>query len=404
VTDKMTDKIEKGVCMKVTAIKTFLADGGFRPWTFVKIETDSGLIGWGDCTDWGCAGPISKMVERLSEYVIGEDPLNAEYIWWKLSARCVRHAFGIAHKAMAGIDSALWDIRGKYFNAPVWQLLGGRLRDSLPLYWTHFGSARRQFSREIQKPALKTPDDLGELCDQARELGFAAVKTNLIVASVFGHKIPEMEVVFAHDQFRPLLRAARELFAFLRDRLGHDVGIALDVAFSFKLATAIRLAQELEEFDLMWFEAESFNADAVRMLRQTVKTPICMGESLFGAAQYKEFLEKQTADIVMPDLAWNAITMGKRIADLAHVHDVLFAPHNCHSPLTTYISAQVSAAVPNFYMLELDYDDVPWRDEIMTHPFEIKDGKLAVPDRPGLGSDLIEEKLLKYPAGKYSTR
>lgn len=100
----------------------------------------------------------------------------------------------------------------------------------------------------------------------------------------------------------------------------------------------------------------------------------------------------------MPDLAWNGITMGKKLADLAHAYDILFAPHNCHSPINTLVSAHVSATVPNFYLQEFDVDDAPWRDEIMSHPFVIEDGHLLLPERPGLGSDLIEEKLLQYPA------
>ncbi len=103
----------------------------------------------------------------------------------------------------------------------------------------------------------------------------------------------------------------------------------------------------------------------------------------------------------MPDLAWNGITMGKKIADMAHAYDILFAPHNCHSPLTTLVSANVCATVPNFYMMELDVDDAPWRDDLLTHPFEIEDGYLVLPNRPGLGSDLIEKELLKHPPGEY---
>ena len=100
----------------------------------------------------------------------------------------------------------------------------------------------------------------------------------------------------------------------------------------------------------------------------------------------------------MPDLAWNGITMGKKIADMAHAYDILFAPHNCHSPLITLVSASVAATVPNFFILEFDVDDAPWRDDIMTHPLEIADGHLQLSSRPGLGSDLIEEELLRHPA------
>ena len=131
------------VHMKITSVKTYIVDGGFRPWTFVRVETDQpGLVGWGDCTDWGSPGPVAATVDRYGEWVIGRDPMQAEAIWWDLSTASQRHIGGIASKAMSGIDSALWDIRGKVLGAPVWQLLGGKMRDKLRLYWTHCGTTR----------------------------------------------------------------------------------------------------------------------------------------------------------------------------------------------------------------------------------------------------------------------
>ena len=150
--------------MKITAVKTFLVDGVFRPWTFVKIETsDPGTIGWGDCTDWGAAGPVAATVERYAEWVVGRDPMQAEGIWWDLAASSVRHTGGIAWKAMSGIDSALWDIRGKVLGAPVWQLLGGKMRDRLRLYWTHCGSMRRRHGAELGTAKLENRQDLEAL-------------------------------------------------------------------------------------------------------------------------------------------------------------------------------------------------------------------------------------------------
>ena len=142
--------------LKITNVKTFIVDGGFRPWTFVKIETSDGTVGWGDCTDWGTPKPIVAMVERMAETIIGRDPMQAEAIWWELDAMSVRHTGGVAYKAMSGIDSALWDIRGKVLNAPVWQLLGGKLRDELRLYWSHFGSIRAATPGR-PRPAARSP-------------------------------------------------------------------------------------------------------------------------------------------------------------------------------------------------------------------------------------------------------
>lgn len=387
--------------MKIKKVKTFLVDGGFRPWTFVKIETDDGIVGWGDCTDWGSANIISKMVEDLGASIIGLDPLNTDYIWQKFTNFNLRHEFGIAHKAMSGIDSALWDIRGKYFNAPVWMLLGGKLRDELPLYWTHFGFTRMKAYREVGYKKLSTPDDLAAMCEEVKKEGYVAVKTNTCVADIFGYQTPDIDILFPYNEFRPTLKAINKQFTMMHECLGDEIGIALDVAFMFSTGAAIRLAQELEPFDPMWLEAESFDVKSVGTLRRSTRTPICIGESLFGTAQVRPLFEERAVDIFMPDFAWNGITMGKKMIDLAKTYDILFAPHNCHSPMTTFISAQLCAGASNFYLLEFDHDDVPWRDEIFEHPFEIENGKLKIPNRPGLGGDLIETKLLKYSAKDY---
>jgi galactonate dehydratase len=386
--------------MHITAAKTFIVDGGFRPWTFVKVETsDPGVVGWGDCTDWGSPGPVAATVERYAEWVVGRDPMQAEAIWWDLAASSVRHTGGLAWKAMSGIDSALWDIRGKVLNAPVWQLLGGKLRDTLRLYWTHCGSVRAQHAATLGLPAVETTDDVRRLAEEVLERGFTAIKTNQIALKDLPAPAARSDLFRnpAGDASPAVARNIVHVIKTFREILGPDVGIALDVAFTFKLGGAIKLARALEPYDMMWLETETFDPDALVVVRQSTTTPICHGESIFGVQGFKPYLERYAQDVIMPDLAWNGITMGKKIADFAHVYDVLVAPHNCHSPLTTLVSANVCATIPNFYILELDVDDAPWRDDLLTHPFEIENGYLKVPERPGLGSDLIEAQLLKHP-------
>lgn len=390
--------------MKITAIKPFIVDGGFRPWTFVKVETNQpGLVGWGDCTDWGSPGPVAATVERYAEWVIGRDPMQAEAIWWDLATASLRHVGGIAWKAMAGIDSALWDIRGKELDAPVWQLLGGKMRDKLRLYWSHCGSVRARHAERLGLPKVETTEDLRRLAEEVLERGYTAIKTNLFPLSDRPDAVPLLNRFSNHAGDAPpaAIRNAEAVVGTFREALGPDVGIALDVAFTFKLGGAIKLAQALEPYDLMWLETETLDPDALRLIRESTTTTICTGESLFGTHGYKPYLERHAQDIIMPDLAWNGITMGKKIADMAHAYDILVAPHNCHSPINTLVSAAVCATVPNFFIQELDVDDAPWRDDIMTHPFTIEDGYLYINDRPGLGSDLIEEELLKHPPASY---
>jgi galactonate dehydratase len=390
--------------MKITAIKPFIVDGGFRPWTFVKIETsEPGLVGWGDCTDWGSPGPVAATVERYSEWVIGRDPMQAEAIWWDLYTASMRHVGGIAWKAMSGIDSALWDIRGKVLNAPVWQLLGGKMRDELRLYWSHCGSIRTRWADRLGVPPLKTSDDLRRLCVEVRERGFTALKTNLLTLEDHPDAQPLLNRMHNHAGDCPpsVLRNAELVVSIFREELGPDVGIALDVGFTFKLGGAVKLARALEPYDLMWLETETLDAEALRVIRDSTTTTICTGESLFGTHGYKPFLHLHAQDIIMPDFAWNGITMGKKLCDFAHAYDTLIAPHNCHSPINTLVSAAICATIPNLFIQEFDVDDAPWRDEIMIHPFEIRNGHLQLSDRPGLGSDLIEAELLKHPPASY---
>jgi len=389
---------------RITAVRTYIVDGGFRPWTFVKIETnEAGLIGWGDCTDWGSPGPVAATVERYAEWALGRDPMQAEAIWWDLAAASVRHSGGIAWKAMAGIDSALWDIRGKVLGAPVWQLLGGKMRDRLRLYWSHCGSTRARHAERLGLPPVETTDDLRALAKEVLARGYTAIKTNLIPLRdrPEAHATQDRLSVPAGDAPPGAIRAAEAVVGTFREALGPDVGIALDVAFTYRLGGAIALARALEPYDMMWLETETFDPQALRMVRDASRTPICTGESLFGLHGFRPYLELHAQDVIMPDLAWNGITMGKKIADMAHAYDVLFAPHNCHSPLTTLVAANVCATVPNFYVLEFDVDDAPWRDEIMTHPLTVEDGYLHLPERPGLGSDLIEAELRKHPPASY---
>ena len=392
--------------MKITAVKTFIVDGGFRPWTFVKVETsDPGVIGWGDCTDWGSPGPVAATVERYAEWIIGRDPMQVEAIWWDLSASSVRHSGGIASKAMAGIDSALWDIRGKVLNAPVWQLLGGKMRNKLRLYWSHCGEVRYRHAERLGLPKVSTSDDLKALAEEVLARGYTAIKTNMIPLDDLPDLIPHTGrfVNVTGDAPPGAIRAVETIIGTFREALGPDVGIALDVGFWFKLGGVIKLAQALEPYDMMWLETETFDPDALRLIRDSTSTPICTGESLFGTRDYKPYFQQHAQDVIMVDLSWNGITMGKKLADMAHAYDILFATHSCQSPLATLITANLCATVPNFYIQEIDVDDAPWRDDLMTHPFEIENGYLKLPERPGLGSDMIEEELLKHPAIEYPT-
>jgi galactonate dehydratase len=383
--------------VKITGVKTFIVDGVFRPWTIVKIETDSGIVGWGDCTEWQAYKSVAATVEQLGETMIGKDPMAAEAAWWDNAGFMFRNRGGIGFKAMSGIDTALWDIRGKALDAPVWQLLGGKMRDELDLYWSHCGTDRVRFSEQLGVPKLSNLDDIYKLSEEIIDQGFKGIKTNMLPLDDLP-PIPKPKNgignsgQISHEEIQNIV----SVISTFRDALGPSIGIALDTALNYRLGGAIKLARALEPFDMMWLETETWDPSSLRTVRESTTTTICHGESLIGPEEYKPFLESHAQDIVMPDFAWNGITMGKKICDLAHLYDVAIAPHNCHSPINTLVSANICAVIPNFMILELFNDDAPWRDDLMTHPLEIKNGQLQVHNRPGLGSDMIESELVKH--------
>ncbi len=379
--------------MKITSVEPILCDGGFRPWTFVKITTDEGIVGYGDCTDWGSAVPVASCVKDLAPLIIGQDPANTERIWWQLYNKTIRSIGGIAHKAMAGIDSALWDIKGKRLGVPVYDLLGGKMRDSLRLYWTHCGSTRNTYAELLGLPPVKSLDDLARLAEEVRERGFTAVKTNIFKPGVPRGPRPVASGTISPEQ----IRDAQAVVGTFRKYGGPDLGIGLDVAFGFNMGAATKLARALEPYDMMWLETETLDPAALKAIRSATTTPICTGESLYQTHGYKPYLEAHAVDVIMPDFAWNGVSMGKKIADFAETYDVPIAPHNCHSPLTTLISAHICTAVRNFMILELDVDDPPWRDDVLTEPLDIRDGHLYLSDRPGFGADLNEQEIAKHP-------
>ncbi len=382
--------------MKISDIKTFVVDGAARPWTFVKVETDSGIVGWGDATEWDAFPGVVAMVEHMKPLVVGKDPMNGLRIWHDLANYNVRQHGGLAWKAMAGIDAALWDIRGKHLNAPVWQLLGGRVWDQIRVYWSHCGSFRARHNEKLGTPPVNNTDDLRKLGEEVLARGFTALKTNLIKLDDLPDPGATRSARMGNYATPNVLANARGVIGAFRESVGPDIGIALDIAHNFRLGGAIDIARELEEFKLMWLETETWDPGALKTVRQSTTTRICTGESLFGVEDYKPFLELYAQDVIMPDIAWNGITISKQICELAAAYDTFVSPHNPHGPICTFQSLHVSATAPNLMIMEIDGDDAPWRDDLLTHPFEIKDGHVAVPYRPGLGTDVKEDILKKH--------
>jgi L-alanine-DL-glutamate epimerase-like enolase superfamily enzyme len=229
--------------------------------------------------------------------------------------------------------------------------------------------------------------------EEVVQKGFTALKTNTFPLKDFSDKpsIGNGEIDGA------TLRNAVAIVGAFRESVGPDVGIALDVAFRFRMGGAIELARALEPYDMMWLETETLDAQALRTVRMSTKTPICHGESIYATHGFKPYLEAHAQDVIMPDIAWNGISMGKKVADMAEAYDVMVAPHNCHSPLQTLIAGHLCSTLRNFLIMEFDEDDVPWRDDVLSEPLDVKNGYLSLSDKPGFGVDLNEKEIARHP-------
>ena len=262
--------------MKITSIETFIVDGGYRPWTFVKVETDEGVTGYGECSDGRAPAGVVGTIESLAPVLIGQDPRAFEMRFWDMLRRVRQSPGGIAAKAIAGIDCALVDIKAKALGISVVELFGGPTRDRTRLYWSHCGTTRAMWSDLVGTPPLRSMQDIADLGREVVSRGFTALKTNIVMPG------DPAEVFFGGfggglgttDQYvtRPLLRHIEALIGTFRDAVGPDVDINLDLNFNFKPESVMRIAKVLEQFDLLWLEVDMYDPDAILQIKQSTST------------------------------------------------------------------------------------------------------------------------------------
>jgi L-alanine-DL-glutamate epimerase-like enolase superfamily enzyme len=387
--------------MKITRVEPLHCDAGWRPWTFVKIETDEGLTGYGECSDNRSPRAIAGCVRDLVHLLVGQDPRPVEKLYWDLYRPLRQSPGGIVQKAIAGIECALWDIKAKALGVPVYELFGGPLRDSVRLYWSHCGTYRAQYPELFGTPPLRSMKDIADLGREVVRRGFTALKTNIVMpgnpASVLwqgfggGYGTTDQNITPA------ILRAITDLIGTFREAVGAEVDLCLDLNFNFKTEGCLRIAKAVEPFDLLWLEIDNYDPEALLQIKQSTTTRLCSGENLYTMRQYRPYFDRRVMDVAMVDVPWNGFAQSKKIADLAETYEINVAPHNYYSHLSTLMSAHLCAVIPNVRIMETDVDDVPWKDELVTHPPEIEAGHLRIPDRPGWGADLNEQVLAKHP-------
>ena len=384
--------------MKITAIDNFLVKSfGASPWLYCAIRTDAGITGYSEYGTGAFAKGLPALAEDIGATLIGEDPLPVDKLWMDMYRHTRSASGGATAMAIAGIELALWDIKGKYHGVPVYRLLGGPFRERQRVYWSHLATYRARMAEAWGKPKLETMEDVADCAREAVEAGYTAFKTNIVFPGENPSVINNM-FAGANDQNAPtdLVRHAAEQIGAMRSAVGPDVDICLDVNYNFKTEGAIAIGRALEPFDLFWLEIDNQDPDALLQLKTAQRSPICSGEQLLGLRQYQPYFRKRAMDTVKVDVQWQGFSQAKKVADLAEVYVLNIAPHNYNSHLSSFQSLNLCAAVSNVRIMESDVDSAPWRDELTTAVPDVADSHMSIPTAPGWGCDLDEKAARKY--------
>ena len=387
--------------MKITAIETFIVDAGWRPWIFVEISTDTGIKGYGECSDARSPYGVVGVIEDLKPFLIGKDPRAYEMRFWDMIRVTRLSPGGIAAKGISGIECALIDIKAKALGISVSELFGGPLRDRIRLYWSHCGTTRATHHEIVGSSPIQSMKDIAELGREVVRKGYTALKTNILIP---GNPCKVWMPGFEQgpgttDQIvtRKLLGHIENLIGTFREAVGPNFDINLDLNFNFKPESVIRVAKVLEKFDLLWLEIDMYDPNAIARIRQSTKSPICTGEGLYYSESYLPYFQTYAADIFKIDVPWNGFSQAKKVADLANIFQLNMTPHNYYSHLATFISASLCAVIPNVQIMEIDVDDVPWKDDLVTKTPDIVDGHMTTPKSAGWGTELNTEVAKKHP-------
>ena len=397
--------------MKIARVATAVVEANYN-WTYVRIWDEDGTYGTGESF---FAPGLTGMVRDLSNALIGQEPRDVDRLWRRLrrAASGAGSTSGIVWNAISGMEAALLDLVGKSLGVPIWQLLGGRYRRQVRMYADcHAGSGiesigpgmehRRPPWYEAAVAALPEEDD--SLAPEAH-----ANRARAAVANGFDALKFDLDLVEPDSQdelYRPLtnveIAAMRDRVAAVRQAIGPGVDLALDCHWRYSLPDAARIARAVEPFGILWLEdaAPPYNAQTFLTLRQSTSVPLGTGENLFLRQGFRELIQQQAVAIISPDCqkAGGLLEL-RRIADFADTYDILVAPHCIASPLGTMASVHLCAAIPNFVALEFHGQDVPFWDEMLAGDGPlIRGGRIAVPDRPGLGVELDEEAARAYAA------
>jgi L-alanine-DL-glutamate epimerase-like enolase superfamily enzyme len=386
--------------MKVRAIETLHCDAGWRDYHFVKLSGEDGIVGWSEF-DEGFGSPgVTAAIARLSERVVGKSAMDHERIYAELYALTRPAAGGVVAEAMGAIENALLDAKAKALGVPCYALLGGKVRERIPVYWSHCATWRINQPKFYQ-PAITDLDGVKRMGAEVREKGFRALKTNIFVPE--GGKLTGWRPGFANPFFpelnvdRSVLKGLRAHLEAFRDGAGPEIGLLLDLNFNAKTEGYLKILRAIADLDLFWVEIDSYSAEALATIRRHSPFPISSCETLFGIREFLPYFREQAMDVAIIDTVWNGVWQAMKIAALAEAHEVNVAPHNFYGHLCSFMNAHFAAAVPNLRIMEIDIDRLPWDHELFTRLPEIVDGHVIVSDAPGWGTEPNEAAIRAHP-------
>jgi galactonate dehydratase len=368
--------------MKITAVRTVVVNAEMRNWVFVKVETDEGLVGWGESTvEWKTRAVVA-CIEDLTPLLVGEDPRRIEHLWQVMYRQHYFRPGIVECSAISGIEIACWDILGKSLDVPVYRLLGGAVRDYVRLY-DHLGGGDMQSVYHSV-----SPEQVRSRVRESIEAGFDAIKLAVV--------IPRTQSL----EGAAVRRQAEALMAAARDEAGPDVDLMVDFHGRARTAMAIAYAKLLEPYQPFFYEepCPPENPKAMALVASHTHVPLATGERLCTRHAFRELFELQAIAVAQPDVVHcGGIAEAKRIAAAAEMYHIAVAPHSSTGPIGHAASLHVAFSTPNFLIQETWRADVPWRFEVLSEGLQINHGKALLPSRPGLGIEVDERQAQKHP-------
>ncbi len=406
--------------MKITRLTTAIIEANFD-WTLIKIETDEGLVGYGEAF----FGPsLTSVIKQYATLLIGEDPTSIDRLIRRLRVTSIYMSPGLTMHAIGGIETALLDLIGKKHGMPIWQILGGKYRDSVVIYadchggealesidpllrprvphWARSGEVQQARSIvslkhhgwDASEKEVTTPEAYTATAKRMADRGFKILKFDVDVPAVcetdeYNRHLSSMEIEFAAT----LIRAARQA-------TDKSIEIAVDCHWNYDVQSAIRLASALEDCKLMWLEdpVPPENIASIAKVQSATTTAVATGENNYFRIDFDRLIREADLRVLSPDVQKIGLLEGRRLADMADMYNVNLTWHNISSPIGTMAGVHLAAATPNFLALEWHAASIPFFDQLVKRsdgPL-IRDGKISVPDRPGLGIDLDEDVAYRY--------